>query len=94
MKLRSVLATHLMSGKCSSRSNYERQLLQNPRLIQDFANYQYRGCYVKLNVSGWANQLYVGNQFQRNFDKNSELQKLQKTLIDLVIHRSCVFDPM
>jgi glutaredoxin-related protein len=94
MKLRSSLASYLVSGKCVGRSNQERQLLHNPHLIQDFANYQYRGCYVKLGVSGWANQLYVNGQFNGNFDQNSEVQKLQKTLVDLVMNRTCVYDPM
>jgi glutaredoxin-related protein len=94
MKLRATLAQHLSSGKCIGRSFQERDLLRNPRLIQDFANFQYRGCHVKLNVSGWSNQLYVGNQFSGNFDKNTEVKKLQKTLVELIMNRTCLYDPM
>jgi hypothetical protein len=94
MKLKAALADHLSTGRCIGRSRQEIQLLRDPRLIQDFANFQYRGCHVKLNVSGWANQLYVGNQFKGNFDSRSEVQKLQASLVELVLNRTCIYDPM
>ncbi len=93
-KLKSTLADHIVSGRCQERSYEEMRLLQDPYLIQDFANFQYRGCHVKMNVSGWANQLYVGSQFKGNFDKNSEVKKLQSALVDLVLNGTCRFDPM
>lgn len=94
MKLKATLADMMTSGRCQARSYEEIRLLQDPYLIQDFANFQYRGCHVKLNVSGWANQLYVGNTFRGNFDRNSEVKKLQNALVDLVIKGTCRFDPM
>lgn len=94
MKLKAALADNIVSGRCQERSYEEIRLLQDPYLIQDFANFQYRGCHVKLNVSGWANQLYVGSLHKGNFDKNSEVKKLQSALVALVIQGTCRFDPM
>jgi hypothetical protein len=93
-RLKSELADNIVSGRCQQRSYEEIRLLQDPYLIQDFANFQYRGCHVKLNVSGWANQLYVGNQFAGNFDRNTEVKKLQSALVDLVIRGTCRLDRM
>lgn len=81
-------------GQCLMKDAQSLRLLQDPYLIQDFANYQYRNCYVKLNVSGWANQLYIRGVFSGNFDKNSEVKKLQAALVDRIMDGTCQYDPM
>lgn len=93
-KLAGVLANHVANGTCMTRSLEELRLLEDRYLIQDFANFQYRGCHVKLNVSGWANQLYIRNVFSGNFDKNTEVVKLQAKLIDYIMNGSCIYDPI
>ena len=96
MKLKANLADLLENGTCLGRSPEEIRLLRDPNLINDMASFQYRGCYVKLGVSGWANQLYVNNQFSGNFDQRSEAEqhKLQATIVDLILRGSCVYDPI
>ena len=37
----------------------------------------YDGMHVNLNVSGWANQLYLGSQHAGNYDKNSSYEQQQ-----------------
>jgi hypothetical protein len=94
IKLKATLASMIHSGSCQELSYQERSLMQDPRLIQDFANFQYRGCHVKLNVSGIYHQVWVGNQFKANFDKQSQLPALKATLVDLITKGTCRFDPM
>jgi hypothetical protein len=93
-KLRATIADKIQSGACLERSYDEIRLLQDPRLIQDFANFQYRNCHVKLNVSGWANQLFIRNQFKGNYDRNTEVQKLKSALVELVMNGTCSYDPI
>jgi hypothetical protein len=93
-KLKAALANGIVTGQCQERSYEEKRLLQDPYLIQAFANFQYRGCHVRLNVDGWANQVYVANQFKGNYNRTTEVKKLQSALVALVVNGTCRFDPM
>ncbi len=94
IKLKATLAQLLMEGQCQRRSRQEMNLLNDPYLISDFANYHFRGCLVKLNVSGWANQVFVGNTFKGNFNAQTEVSKLKNYLVALVLNGTCVSSPL
>ncbi|MBS1959296.1 MAG: hypothetical protein JST80_07495 [Bdellovibrionales bacterium] len=71
-------------------------LQANIYLIDDFARGLSSNCYVKLSVSGWANQVYLyGNisyqngQFAGNFDNRSQVEYLRQTLINYVMNGTC-----
>lgn len=92
MKLKSELAAKIINGTCQERSYEERQLLQSPYLIEDFARFQYRNCHVRLGVSGWSHQLYVNGTFKGNFDQSTQIQKLKSTLVELIMNGTCIKD--
>jgi len=92
MKLKSELASKIISGACQERSYEERQLLQSPYLIEEFARFQYRNCHVRMSVSGWSHQLYVNGVFSGNFDQNTEIQKLKSTLVEFIMNGTCIRD--
>jgi hypothetical protein len=92
MKLKSELASKIISGACHERSYEERQILQSPYLIEDFSRFQYRNCHLRMHVSGWSHQLYVNGVFSGNFDQNTEIQKLKSTLVELIMNRTCIRD--
>lgn len=92
MKLKSEIAAKIMNGTCQERSYEERQLFQSPYLIEDFSRFQYRNCYIRMSVSGWAHQLYVNGSFKGNFDQSTQIQKLKSTLVELIMNGTCIRD--
>jgi hypothetical protein len=74
---------------CNYKSSYEIQIMNDPYLIDDFANYRYQNCFVRLNVDGWANQIYVNNVFSGNFNNRSEDRKLRSALASYVANGTC-----
>jgi hypothetical protein len=92
MKLRSAIAGYIDRGVCRLLSNQEKQLMRDPYLVNDFANYQYRGCHVKLNVSGY-NQVYVRNQFKGNFLQKDEAL-LRGYLVKQIMNGTCQYNPL
>lgn len=60
-------------------------------IIERFAQGEFTNCYVKLKVSGWANQLYINGEFGGNFDvdSNKETMELVKRLYTLVENGTC-----
>lgn len=92
LKLKSTLADFIESGRCVQRSYEEIRILNDPYLLNDFAQYKYRGCHVVLNASGRYNQLYVNNSFRGNFDQYSEVPKLKGLLVDLIMNGTCRYD--
>jgi hypothetical protein len=94
MKLRSALAANVIAGNCRLRTRQEQRMINDPRLILDFANGQYDRCYVKLNVEGWSNQLYINGKFSGNYHKVTEERKLRSRLVGEILNGTCRFDPL
>lgn len=92
--LKSRLASYIDTGACQFKSQRTIRLMNSPELVRDFVNRDYKGCHVKLNVSGWANQIYVNGVFGGNFHKSTEVQKLRSRLADLVETGKCIYDPI
>lgn len=87
--LAQAIDARIYRGVCRQRSPAELGIIGNPNLIEDFAQGMSRNCFVKMNVSGWANQLYINGAFNGNFDCVSERQRLHNTLADLVLTGRC-----
>lgn len=66
-------------------------ILKRPMLLTKLASYQFEGCYIKENVDGWADQLYVNGYFKGNFstsDRTAEVE-LRSMLADYITNRTC-----
>lgn len=94
MKLARALTDYQYSGRCQYRSQYEINLINDPYLIENFINFQYQNCYVKPNVDGWANQIYIGNRFSGNYHNVTEVMKLRSDLVNYIISGTCVYSPI
>ncbi len=92
--LKSRLAAYIDNGSCEFKSYETIRLMNSPELLYDFANHNFKGCHVELNVSGWANQIYINGSFSGNYHKSTEVQKFRSRLADLVESGRCIYDPI
>lgn len=90
-QLADAIDSYLYRGVCRRLSAYESQLMNSPYLIQDFARGLSRNCYVRLNVAGWANQLYVNGVFSGNFDSRTDEMRLRMRIAELVMNGTCIY---
>ncbi len=88
--LAQTIYNHLQRGSCSYKSQYELQYLRNPALIQDFANFRYQNCYVKMYVDGRYNQMYVRNRFVGNYLTGYDDAQLRSVLTGYIVNGTCV----
>lgn len=91
LRLASALDSYLYQGVCRRISTYEMQVRSNPYLIEDFASGRSRNCHVRLNVAGWANQLYVNGNFEGNFDNRTEVERLRQVIADQILNGRCQY---
>lgn len=94
LHLARTIDNYIYSGRCSYKSAYEINLIRSPYLVQDFVDHQYRNCYVKLNVSGWANQIYINGNFSGNYDSRTEEMKLRSALVNYIMNGTCQYAPI
>ncbi len=89
-KLADQLNAYLADGTCANRSQDELNMIYDSNLLNAFTDQSASNCYTILGVDGWANQLYINGQFSGNY-KDSELKKLQMTLVDNIVNGTCTY---
>jgi len=89
--LANALNDYIYNGRCQYRDQYELSLITDPYLIENFANNQYQNCYVKQNVDGWANQIYIGGRFSGNYHNVNDVMKLREALVNYILNGTCVY---
>ena len=89
-QLAQTIDYHLQRGVCNYKSPYELQYLRDPGLIQEFANFQFRNCYVRPYVDGQYNQMFIQNQFRGNYLLGTEDLKLRSALAAYIVNGVCL----
>lgn len=96
ISLKSKVAEIIANGTCRKKSKQEIDIMESSYLIEDMVNRQYRNCYVKPYVSGWAHQLYIRGSFSGNYNiKTSEGETDLRSLIAAkIMDGVCIYDPI
>lgn len=95
-ELRRKIADHVRSGEHPLLGiNTLRIMLGDEKIVDAFVDHNYRECYVRPNVAGWAHQLYINGRFRGNFDMKdgNDVMKIKSLLAVNIEDGNCKAKP-